>query len=233
MPNETNQPTLPLMIGVVHRDPAGEERLLAALRLLRPGLLTVEVSPYAVAFREEHGERLAALLEQRVRGGKRRHSEIEAIRETLRLPFEVRAARRYAAEADCVVELVDDSEVSRQLLAAVETELLTEENLRALTGRADVPLTRTVDSFYRRTRRLRADEPVAPVLLGFSPERLALLQVRDDGMGERIEAARGRHAGRSWLHVGGVVHLLDVRGLRLLWSQLADQGVGRIFLDEF
>lgn len=225
-------PQTPLMLGVVHRDPDGEQRLSAALDRLRPTWVTLEISPYAVAFRRARGAQLLARLEELTPSGKADHGEIQAIRETLLVPFEVRAVESYAKKHDCRVDLVDDSDLSRRLLADVEAELLTADNLRNLTQRSDVPLARTVDSFYRRTRRLLADEPVAPVLLGFPVERLALLQVRDERMAAVIRDVRADMDGASWLHVGGVFHLLRVRGLKLLWEQFADEGVSRAFLDE-
>jgi hypothetical protein len=208
-------------------------------------LLTLELSPYAIEFRERRGAELLARLAANTPPGKAAHGEIQAIRETLRLPFEWRAAQAYAQE-NCGaaanlasahrpvihVELVDDSEVSRELLAEVESELLTPDNLRVLVERPDVPLARSVDSFYRRTRRLMADEPVAPARLGFSPERLALLEVRDDAMETAVRRVRAARPGARWVHVGGVFHLLHVRGLRLLWERFADEGAERRFLDE-
>jgi len=223
---------LPLMIGVVHRDPAGEDRLTRVLRLLQPELLTLEVSPYAVEFRQEHGEVLLAKLDELTSPFKAGHGQIEAIRETLKLPFEVRAAQNYANGNHCRVELVDDSEVSRRLLSVLESELLTKDNIVHLSAQPDVPLSRTVDSFYRRTRRLLATEPVPPSLLGFSVERLALLQVRDDRMSGELGRVRESLPDARWVHVGGVFHLLRVRGLTLLWEQLARHGMERAFLDE-
>jgi hypothetical protein len=220
------------MIGVVHRDPDGEERLYRALTALQPELLTLEVSPYAVEYRREHGAALLAKLDVITPAGKSGHGEIQAVRETLRIPFEVRAAERYAGERAVRVELVDDSALSRELLAEVEAELLTPENLRALTERPDFSLRRTVDSFYRRVRRLRDDEPVPPARLGFSAERLALLELRDEQMEATIRRLRTETSAARWVHVGGVFHLLRVRGLRLLWERLADDGVARAFLDE-
>jgi hypothetical protein len=221
------------MIGVVHRDPDGERRLLAALEARRPDLITLEVSRYAIDFRQQRGAELLARLEAATPPGRAEHGEMQAIRETLRVPFEARAAWKYAETHAAAIELVDDSELSRELLAEVESELLTPENLRALVERPDVPLTRAVDSFYRRTRRLLADEPVAPARLGFSPARFALLEVRDENMEIAIRRALAAHPGARWLHVGGVFHILRVRGLRLLWERFADEGVARFFLDEW
>ncbi|NLH47534.1 MAG: hypothetical protein GX444_02910 [Myxococcales bacterium] len=228
-----NEPTAGTMIGVVHRDPAGETRLLAALRQARPDWITLEVSPYAVEYRRRQGPELLAQLAERTPPNQAEHGEIRAIREMLQIPFEVRAAELYRAECGAEVLLVDDSEVSRELLADVAAELLTAENLRALVRRPDIPLSRTVDSFYRRARRLLADEPVPPALLGFSGERLALLQVRDEKMEQVIRPLLEARRERRWVHVGGVFHLLRVRGLRLLWERFAGRGVERRFLDEF
>ncbi|MDP8222273.1 MAG: hypothetical protein P9L99_02855 [Candidatus Lernaella stagnicola] len=224
--------SLPVMIGVVHRDPVGEERLLTVLRRYRPAIVTLEVSPYAMAFREENGPRLVAQLESFVPAERRDHGEIAAIRETLRQPFELRAAQQYAAENGCRVELVDDSEISRLLLQDVEDELLTEANIARLLKRPDYSLSRTVASFYRRARRLLADEPVPPTQLGFSVERLALMQVRDERMAARLHEIVDDALHDRWVHVGGVFHLLRVKGLRLLWEHLAARGVDRALLED-
>jgi len=221
-----------IFIGVVHRDPDGARRLLSALQTLRPALLTLEVSPYAVSFRRQHSTRLMELLEQNAPAGKKDHGEIQAIRETLEIPFEVRAAQLFSEANPIHVELIDDSDLSRELLRDISDELLTPENLAALADRPDVPLPRMVSSFYRRTRRLMAQEPVPPALLGFSPERLALLELRDESMERHIRKLLSEHPNVRWIHVGGVVHLLRVRGLNLLWSRFEADGLRRAYLDE-
>jgi len=226
------KPARAVMIGVVHRDPQGERRLRAALESRRPELVTLEVSPYAVDFRRTRGAALLQRLAELTPPGKSGHGEIQAIRETLSLPFEYRAAVAYAAGDGARVELADDSEVSRELLAEIEDELLTPENISALVRRNDIPLTRTVASFYRRARRLLAAEPAPPALLGFSAERLALLQVRDERMERVVRRVLADRRPRCWVHVGGVFHLLRIRGLKLLWERLADLDMERCFLDE-
>jgi hypothetical protein len=220
------------LIGVVHRDPDGEDRLRRLLDELRPELITVEVSPYAVEYRRQHGARLLRLLDELTPPGKEHHGEIEGIRETLLIPFEARATWGYAAEHPAKVELVDDSELSRDLLDDVERELLTPENVKLLAERPDFSLRRTVDSFYRRAHRLMKDEPVSPARLGFSAERLALLELRDEQMESRVRALLAAREGARWAHIGGVFHLMKVRGLRLLWERFADDGAARMFLDE-
>ncbi len=220
------------MIGVIHRDPFGEGHLAAVLRWLRPTLVTLEVSPYGAAFRRQNGERLLCRLEELLPPGAGKHAEIVFVRELLRLPFELRAAEDYACETSAAVELVGDSDESRELLASVETELLTPENLRTLAAQPDYDVAASIRAQYERHRRWRRDEPVPSALLGWPADRVAQVEAREEQLEHRIRDAIRRHQPVCWVHVGGATHLVRARGLRLLWDRFAAEGVTRLLLDE-
>lgn len=226
---ETNES---VFIGVVHRDPEGEERLYQALERLEPDLITVEVSPYAIAFRRQNGNRLRKKLKKILSTDELGHGEIQGIAETLKIPFEARAAEHYVGEHGAVVELVDDSGISMAFLGELEDEVLSAENLRGLLSKPDIPLRKTIESFYSRYRALMTKEPVPSAMLGFSSRRLALLEWRDEMMEQRIRCLWRKHHPNRWVHVGGVVHLLRVSGLRFLWERFAGDHARRFFLDE-
>ena len=220
------------MIGVVHRDPAGADRLWRGLRALRPELITLEVSPFGVEFRQLRGPRLLKQLEEMVPADRRGHDEILSLIEMLQVPFEARGAESYALESGAIVELVGDSVESRELLSTVETELLAPQNVAALLSRPDSSPDDSVASLYARHRRLRDREPIPPAMLGIGDNQLEEMRKREDGLEDRIRRVRARHEVRRWVHVGGVMHLMRARGLRLLWERFAGEGVSRVFLDE-
>jgi len=218
-----------LMIGVVHRDPSGEERLYRLLRDMKPTLITLEISPYALAFRQENSRRLVAELERLVPPEQRNHGEIQAIYEMLKIPFEVRAAARLEQAMPVRFECIDDSEFSRRFLAKVESEIIISENLSTLLGSPDVALEQRIDVYYRRFHELRKREPVHASEFGFSSAELAEMAHRDDQMERRIRELRQDH---RWVHVGGVAHLISVDGAMLLWDRFRNEDMQRLFLDE-
>jgi hypothetical protein len=220
------------MIGVVHRDPDGVARLLPLLRRLSPALITLEVSPYSVEYRQRHSEYLLRRLDEIVPPDQRDHGEMQSVREMLQMPYELRAAELYAAESGATVELVGDSDESRELLASVEFELLTPDNLAALLARPDFSPKESVRRLYERCRRLLASEPIPPALLGAGADWLSRAEAREAGVERRIRSALASRPHQCWAHIGGVLHLLRIRGARLLWERFSDLHVRRAFLDE-
>jgi hypothetical protein len=135
-----NHPPL-ILLGTIHRDPDGDRALTALLLEHAPRCITVEIAPYAIAFRRQHAarlnERLDRLLEpvaariERPLDVVRDDPRVEMIRETLELPFEYTAAARYGEEADVPVHPIDDDTRARDRLEALEQRLLTVDGLAA------------------------------------------------------------------------------------------------------
>jgi len=131
-----------VLVGTVHRDPAGKNRLLKKLEALRPAALSLEVSPASVELRRKWGyrwrktfrDRLAKLSYETGLGPKNlmNQAKIRGVFEYLRLPYEYRAAMTYAAAQNCPVFLLDESEIAEAYLKRVESEILTEKNMALL-----------------------------------------------------------------------------------------------------
>ena len=130
-----------LILGVVHRDPEGADRLRPVLDARPWGLVSVEVSPYALAWRRETGRQLLAALEANLpaaaaRAGlslaqARRHPGPAWLRAYLSLPYEWLVAQELAARRGAPGVALDFSQKSRQLLAEAP-ELVTPDNLAQL-----------------------------------------------------------------------------------------------------
>lgn len=238
-----NKPALPTLtlIGTVHRDPRGAERLLSWLRRLHPDLITLEMSEKAFAYRQGDARRQLLRLDrilERLAGELpadlqklQAHPAVADIRTLLALPFEYQAAAAYAGEAAAPLHLIDLSDVSAAKLRKVETDLITYRNLRILVtlpagaeksdfegyGRAHAMITRdpgeTVRQAYLQGRR--GAEGVGP---------------RDRWMAGRIRRLLADQHGGHLVHVGGWVHLIeDARG-ETLYSLLADLAPKRLLL---
>ncbi|MFH1060752.1 MAG: hypothetical protein V1797_18990, partial [Pseudomonadota bacterium] len=130
-----------VMLGVIHRDPEGAARLGRALAGRAWGLVSVEVSPFALAWRRQRGpellKRLAANLPAAARAASidpavaAAHAGPAWLRAYLELPYEwtVASAMAKARGAPCVA--VDFSSASRRLLADAD-ELVSVGNLAKL-----------------------------------------------------------------------------------------------------
>ena len=53
-----------VMVGTVHRDPKGFGKLLRILEREAPDFITVEISPYALEFREKQASHFRAILRE-------------------------------------------------------------------------------------------------------------------------------------------------------------------------
>ena len=200
------QKTLTL-VGVVHLDVEGHDRLKDLLGYLRPGLITLQISPYAVKIRRRRGAELRAGLESNLAQAARlagvpidlarRHGAIAALETQIDLPFEFVAAREYARANHARIRLVDDSGLSRRFFRQLATEAISPENLTALLAAPD-------ESLAVRSRRARREgtwvRQGMPVTKKPPPER-------DDFLAEAIARAHRRFHPRLHLHVCGWRHL--------------------------
>lgn len=130
-----------LVLGVIHRDPQGADRLVQALDARPWGLISVEVSAFALRWRRGPGRQLLAALEANlpaaaVRAGlsqdqARRHPALAWLRAYLCPPYEWLVAREAAARRGAPCVALDFSLQSRRLLAEAP-ELVTMANLAQL-----------------------------------------------------------------------------------------------------
>lgn len=227
------------LIGTVHHDPRSAAPLAALLAQLRPDLLTVEISPDVVAYRQTHGVlllRKLGMIVDRLRRPSASpvfivdHPGIAAIRNLLGLPYEFSVACAYAEEKGVVVQAIDESESSLAKLRPVEERLISLQHLKRIAASPpEVP----PDNAHRYE--------LARQLLESSDARLrsAFLQgcrgeegigPRDRHLAAKIRALAQDQPGHL-VHIGGWVHLLDDPGGETLYSLLSDLHPQRILLD--
>ncbi len=229
-----------ILLGTVHRHPQGPSLLAAALVRLAPTILSLEMSPYARAFRRTRGRGLAARLEAivtelaREQGVPREalagHRALVAIRDLLALPFEYRVSAAYAARRGIALHLSDDSAVSRTKLALVERELITPDNLRALLA---LPADETPREGYASARRLLRDDVPRELRQAFLAGRRGAEGIgpRDRRMAAVLRALCRSGSGQTVLHIGGWVHLIEDEQGETLYSLVRDLGPQRRLLE--
>lgn len=237
---QTPLPTLTL-IGTVHRDPQGAERLLACLRRLRPDLLTLEMSEKAFAYRHEGAhrqllrlerilERLAAELPAEL-ADLQTHPAIVDISNLLALPFEYQAAAAYSAETPVALHLIDLSDVSAAKLKRVESDLITYRNLKILVS---LPAGAEKSDYegYSRAHAMITQDPGAVVRQAYLAGRRGAEGIgpRDRWMSQQIRRLLAQRNGGHLVHVGGWVHLIEDEQGETLYSLLADLKPERLLL---
>ena len=191
------------LVGTVHLDPDGSEKTLNLLRKLQPDRIMVDVSPYAVEFRQSRGPSLRRRLEPFQQPDGKLPDGLVPVEAQLEIPFEVSAAMEFAEETGARVTLEGDSEESRERLRLLVDELLTPENLRFLAERPAIPLADQVLQAWSRARRWRK----APATFFSSPE----IDRADGRLASAIEACppcnKLAFIG-GWEHLPGLVRLL-------------------------
>lgn len=227
------------MIGTVHHDPRSAAPLAALLAQLQPELLTVEISPDVVAYRQTHGVlllRKLGMIAERLSGQSASpsspgdHPGLVAIRNLLGLPYEFRVACAYAEGKGIEVQAIDQSDSSLAKLRPVEERLISLQHLRRI---AASPGAAPPDNAHRYA--------LARQLLASPDARLhrAFLQgcrgeegigARDRHLAAKIRALLQDSPGHL-VHIGGWVHLLDDPDNETLYSLLSDLQPRRLLLD--
>jgi pheromone shutdown protein TraB len=239
-----NEPDIPLLtlIGTVHRDPRGEERLLSLLRNLHPDLITLEMSEKAFAYRQGEARHLLlrldrilarlALALQVEPATLEEHPAVADIRTLLAMPFEYRAAAAYADEVAAPLHLIDLSDVSAAKLRRVETELITYRNLRVL---VTLPAGAEKSDFegYGQAKAMILRDSGETVRQAFLDGRRGSEGIgsRDRWMAGRIRHLLADRPGGHLVHVGGWVHLIDDARGETLYSLLRDLKPKRLLLE--
>ena len=221
------------MVGAVHRDPRGREKLLALLRRERPSVVSVEISPYGRVFRERYAAVLRRILREnllRIHQEERRpwkeilsHAAIQGIFLLLKGPYEWQAARSYVLETGGELEDVDLSRVSEEKLSHLPS-IISRENLSTLLRLSFPSLAEQVKDQYRRARFLYS-HPAAVWLQDRDSEE------RDSAMAGKIRRLLCRAEGKKVAHIGGWEHLLDLSGRLSLYRRLKDLHPRRLILE--
>jgi hypothetical protein len=217
-----------ILIGTVHSDPRGYARAMKLLACLRPGLVTVEVSPFSLRYRQQYEarwQRQLALALAHLPPGAARHLAIRRLAAQVALPFEVRVARDYRRSAATPWRALDLGFLSRRHLPRYGPELLSLANLQALLSTPDGSLEDFVAGQFCRARQAATQAPCR----SFSPGAPETLR-RERFLARRLRGLA--YQDRRVVHLGGWEHLVDWQDSPGLWRDLADLKPRRVFLDE-
>jgi pheromone shutdown protein TraB len=221
-----------LLLGTIHRDPAGSDKLERSLAEHQPAIVTVEVSAYGVQFREQRATDLLAQLYGDVATlaqqlGRRfeelkQHPAISCLRAAVELPFEWQAATRWAREHDAACHAIDDDAVSRHNLDLLVREALPIDNLRRLlTDEASAAAVseRVIEQELLARRYLRVPDLFH---LHFRDAEKAEIAARDRAMAARIRELLESRPEATLAHVCGWEHLVVSPHLETIARRLDD-----------
>ena len=205
-----------LVVGVVHLDPNGYGKALQFFQRHRPDLILVELSPFGRRFRRKHGKALRKRLRKNLKKAAkssamscsraRRHPAVRNIFRQFALPFEYRAAVRYAGTSGARVVLVDSSRFSRYWIG-FWPELTAVDNLQKLLASAAAHP--SAPSIYRAAQNSLRSQPN-----GAHPQVRFEVGCQDEMWGERehhladriLDTLTRRRPHRP-IYIGGWQHL--------------------------
>lgn len=226
MSGPSGTPPRLLVVGTVHLDPDGEEKLGRLLDTVGPACVTVEVSRWGLLFRRRRGPELLARLEQQVEGrGHAANDAIRAVRAMLQEPFEHRASRLFAERRSGLRAVpIDVSRISQAKLREME-EVVAPGNVANLLADGEFSLSRAVIEQQLLARRYRWDDHLFP--WHFRRDEKEELAVRGQAMAHVIAGHLQRVAPGTVVHVGGWHHLMRPRegGMRTLATILDELGL--------
>lgn len=205
-----------VLVGTVHRDPEGHDKLLSILNEEDPDCLTVEMSPYAVRFRREKrfvlASRVCDILEDFAREAPASlcrdplfHPAIRNVLALIGFPFEYLAVTAFSRSRDVPFHCIDRSDFSKEKLLRVERDLITRDNLRALARLSPSEVYREIEQEYSLASMAFGKGQIAAYPRQDNGEVVA----RDRYMAGKIRALLDGSRYRRLLHVGGWEHLID------------------------
>jgi hypothetical protein len=233
MSGKASLPSL-VMVGTVHRDPRGPEKLLRVLDREAPDFITVEISPYALEFRAKRAAGLREALRENLR--KLRDEERDSFRKLvsgggiqgifllLLVPFEWTAAEAHAGRRRIGLKPIDLSSYAAEKLSRV-SELVRLQNLKALADDPQPPLAEQVRRQYERARALWSSTGAG----AFAAEEV---QDREEHMAGEIRRVMEENPKGKTLHIGGWEHLVPSFPGPSLFARLKDVNPRRLLLGE-
>jgi hypothetical protein len=217
-----------ILVGTVHGDPRGYARAGKLLEYLQPDLVTVEISPFSLRYRQRHGPgwqgQLARALTE-LPPGAAGHLALRRLAAQVDLPFEVCAARDYSRRFGVPWRPLDLGAPARRHLPRYGPELLSPANLEALLTTPDGLLTEYVGAEFRRARLALGRGPRRPF-----PSVSQEIVRREGALARRLRRLAPRY--RRLVHLGGWEHLLAWQDSPGLWRDLADLAPRRLLLDD-
>jgi hypothetical protein len=226
-------PVLPstnlILLATVHGDPAGYGRAWRIFEQVRPEVITVEISPFSVRYRERARASWRRRLSEALKSlppEAERSLAVARVAAQADLPFEYRAARDWGKLHQVPVKLLDAGAVARLHLPRYADELLSPENLRFLWEyEASGTLEEFVAGEFRRARLAREGK-LRLLPRPANPE---------DKRRERLWGKRLRglvNSGKQVVHLGGWEHLVPWKGGGGLSQLLAHLKPCIMLLDE-
>lgn len=222
------------LIGTVHLDSAARPVLMEWLESLRPDCIAVEISPFSVRYRQANQarwhRRLVELL-GRLPPGLAVHPRLILLERQIAMPYEWDCAVEYARAhglAACLA--VDSEELASRELPCWEEDLLTMENILALTREPGFDLDAHFLSCYRQARHLMEE----PLCVPREMHPLSWLgqdfwMRRELFLASRLRDAVKRHM--RVVHVGGWMHVVQGSPWTSLADLLSDMGPGRLLVE--
>jgi hypothetical protein len=217
-----------ILIGTVHGDPQGYERVIRLLERLQPEVVTVEISRFSVRYRGAWEGRWRRQLNAALAGLPPKasgHPAIQRVAGQIALPFEYRAARDYCRSYGGKCLPLDLGELSRRHLPRYGPELLSPANLRALLETPAEPQEDLVAQEFRRARSALERASWRPPLPGIRETRR-----RDFFVSRRLK--RLIMKGARIVHLGGWEHLIPWRDRDGFRAWLEDQKPFIMLADE-
>lgn len=207
-----------LLLGTVHSDPLGYKRTAAFLRAMRPDLIMVEISPYALAYRRQHACGQMRTLLKNLRSVCRnlnldfkeavRNPHISLIARQISVPFEFRASADYSRKYGVEVIAVDFSEFSRKWISTWE-ELISEGNIQQLLKLRSATVSAS-SQYDLAARHIRAKS-----MYDFHYGRdIELWRKREIHIAKEICSALERLRPQRPLYIGGWWHLTSAEQIR-------------------
>ncbi len=132
-----------VLLGTVHCEPDGFSKSLLFFERYKPDLILVEISDFALKFRQEHSSELRDLVLARLRFVSQKrgidfeialaHAQIASILRQISFPFEYSASSAYARRTGTPLVAVDYSGFSRKWIKTWP-EMISAGNIEILMG---------------------------------------------------------------------------------------------------
>ena len=228
-----------ILIGTVHHDPGGAEKLRKILTNARPVAVAVEVSPYGLFYRYRNGRRLLRRLMRKVKRlaqdlqvSWQRWGQIHAIRTQIQLPFEYRTALSYCRDTGAELSCIDSSTWSKRWIDNHWCHLLSRENLEVLLAESPKDQKQEVSRDYKMASFLlrSRQEPFVPVFAKIWSADLHWQQ-RETDLARVLEGLYDKVDTGRLAYVGGWQHLLGPNAGGTLYERLEHLQPRRVLLN--
>ena len=231
-----------VLVGTVHHDPRGYDKLLRVLADVRPDIITLELSPYGRGFRTRHSRKLTQRILSRIPGAAGRENPapgtesrdhlpatLEQLLATIAFPFKYRAVRDYAATRSVPFYCIDLSHVSRRKMCMLKAEALTGRNIKMLLALPDKELQDSVTMCYKRAAAVWREHQGCQRLPYLAADPSAV--ERDEHMSRRLRNLCKQLPKKTIVHIAGWEHCANSDGPSNLYGLLRDLCPQRILLD--